>query len=172
MLIPLLVLIPLLKYYYYPIQGELKKETKPSVTKVTKTLKKNSIHLSGISQHIELTDIKSLWQRFTQSGEHHKYLKHQPKKVYVLYTSISKNYEQADVLIGYNISNLREFNKSTAIDMRNNSLLMPIGKYSEQQIADAWKKIDYKNKLEYILEEHHLDDTGKTTSTKIYISYK
>jgi len=158
----------------HKLQTALKKEkeNKAQTPQITNTSKLNSIHLSGVSAHIELADIQLLWQKFSQDDKNHKYLKNQPEKVYVLYTSISKNYKQANVLIGYDVSELSKFYQGTLISMHNNSLLMPVGKYSEQQLSDAWKKIDYNAKLDYILEEHHLDDAGKSTSTKIYISYK
>ncbi len=138
----------------------------------TKAVKPESIHITGIRQHVELADIQMLWQKFNSNTELHKQLKHHPNKVYVLYQKISQSYQQAEVTIGYDITEMRQFDKHYSIDISQKSVLLPSNKYDETQLSEAWKKIDYQKVKEYVLEVHTLNQSGETTSTQVFVSYQ
>jgi hypothetical protein len=141
-------------------------------TLLDKAINVEYLHISGIKQRIELNDIHELWQRFSNQSALHKTLKHPPKKVFVLYNALSKNYEQADVAIGYEITVLTQKENNYTIDTSNYSILLPSDKYSELQIANAWGKIDYDKVIDYVLEVHSLNTAGENTSTQIFVYYK
>jgi hypothetical protein len=149
--------------------NEVKEQT---VLNLAEAVKPEYIHIAGIRQYIELADIQPLWQKFNKHTELHKHLKQQPKKVYVLYQRISKNYQQAEVTIGYDINEMRQFDKHYSIDISHNAVLLPAKKYNKTQLSEAWEKIDYKKMKEYVLEVHTLNQTGETTATQVFVSYQ
>ncbi|MBQ4864123.1 hypothetical protein J8L98_20750 [Pseudoalteromonas sp. MMG013] len=131
----------------------------------------DTIRIAGVHKHIQLINIGQLWQRFNQKSTLHQALKTTPKKVYVLYSAFSNNYQQADVVIGYDINNLSQFDKLYTVNTSHYNELLPAKKYTEIQLANAWKEIDYSKKVAYVLEVHALDLSGKTTSTQVFVSY-
>lgn len=152
---------------------EVQKEVKePSIVNLTKAVKPESIDITGIRQQVELADIQLLWQKFNNSTKLHKHLKYQPKKVYVLYQKISKDYQQAEVTIGYDINEMTQFNKHYSIDISHNSVLLPENKYDKTQLSDAWEKINHQKIKEYVLEVHALNQQGETTTTQVFVSYQ
>lgn len=132
----------------------------------------STIRISGLKNHIRLKDIGQLWQRFDEATQLHQRLKGQPKKVYVLYENIGKHYQSADVVIGYNVDELSRFEEAYSIDLHRNKGILPTGQYSDQQLASAWKKINYSRKLGYVLEVHTLNQDGGVVSTQMFVSYK
>jgi hypothetical protein len=155
-----------------PYINEDKQNTELPISSNNTQLKNDIIHISGLKKHIRLVDIKLLWQQFNNNKTLHKHLKQQPMKVYVLYSSLSKNYQKADVLIGYDINELDQFDEHVSVNTHQNFALLPKAKYTEQQLAGAWNKINYSTPIEYILEVHTLNQAGETTSAQMFISYK
>ena len=154
------------------VQNEVKKVAVQPVIKLTETVNPDSIHIAGIRQYIELADIQLLWQKFNERSELHKHLKQQPNKVYVLYQKISKDYQQAEVTIGYDINEMTQFDKHYSIDISHNAILLSENKYDKKQLSDAWEKINYQKIKEYVLEVHKLNQTGETTATQVFVSYQ
>ncbi len=150
----------------------LDKINRTAVTKAPKITTIEPVHIAGIKQRIELNDIQKLWQQFNSQSELHNTLKDQPKKVFVLYNALSKNYQQADVIIGYETNELTRVENPYSIDISHHSVLLPAKKYSELQLANAWEKINYSKVINYVLEVHSLNTVGETTSIQLSVSYK
>ncbi|MBE0370384.1 hypothetical protein [Pseudoalteromonas aurantia] len=131
----------------------------------------DTIRIAGVRKRIPLHNIGQLWQHFNQHSTLHQALKKAPQKVYVLYSALSNNYQQADVVIGYDIISLSQFDKPYTIDTHQYTELLPVDKYTETQLTNAWKEIDYSKKVAYVLEVHALNLSGKTTSTQVFVSY-
>lgn len=151
-----------------------KKQTSTTIAQISKADTKDpeTIHIAGIHQRIELADIHFLWQKFSDRPELHKHLKHRPKKVYVLYQNINKNYQQAEVTIGYDINELSKFTKHYSINTSQYTALLPAKKYDKKQLSEAWGKMNHHKAKEYVLEVHTLDKAGDVITSQVFVSYK
>lgn len=152
----------------------VKKQKSTTIAQISKAniQKAETIHIAGIHQRIELADIHFLWQKFSDRPELHKHLKHRPKKVYVLYQNINKNYQQAEVTIGYDINELSKFTKHYSIDTSQYTVLLPASKYDKKQLSEAWGKMNHHKAKEYVLEVHTLNKAGDVITSQVFVSYK
>lgn len=132
----------------------------------------NIIHISGLQQQIMLKNVDQIWQTFSTMSALNQSLKQQPKKVYVLYGSFSKNYQKANVTIGYDINELTKFDRHYSVNISEFKPLLPAKHFEDGQLAKAWDKIDYNKKVNAVLEIHTLAKSGKPQSTQILVSYK
>lgn len=148
------------------------KKSSPVAPQAETIKKAEVLHIAGITQKIHLVDIQKLWQKFTDRSTLHKQLKQKPQQVYVLYKALADNYQVADVTIGYNINELRKFNDHISVNTAHYENLLPPKPYTEQEISKAWKKINFRQKVDYILEVHNLNNKGDVTTTELFVSYK
>lgn len=132
----------------------------------------NITHISGLQQQIMLKNVDLLWKTFSTMSALNQSLKQQPKKVYVLYDSFSKNYQKANVTIGYDINELTKFDRHYSVNINEFKPLLPAKHFEDGELAKAWDKIDYNRKVNAVLEIHKLDKTGKPQSTQMLVSYK
>jgi len=147
-------------------------EEKSNISEVSKQVESKSIQIAGIKQRIKLDEIKTLWDKFNKTTEIQNNLKYPPKMVYVVYQGISKNYQEADVTIGYNLDAISNFENAFSIDTQGQNILLAKKHYSDFALAEAWKDINYSKNIQHILEVHSLDLTGEITASKMLISYQ
>ena len=131
-----------------------------------------NIKISGVTQNISLSQISSLWQDFGDNKKLQSRLKKNPSKVYVYYRNFSSDYESAEASIGYGISELSNPSREIKLPATNFESLLVKGKYTDMQIQQTWKKVDYRKDVVAIVEVHNLNADNSVNSSEIFVSYK
>ena len=143
-----------------------------SNTVETAKIKANAdIKITGVSKHMSVGSVLSLWQTFNNDTALHQQLKMQPSKVYVFYRNFTKSYQEADITIGYLTQEMRQLRNVDTIASGSFDTLLTKGSYSNEEIAAAWKKIDYRNNLNAIVEIHQLDKAGTPIAVELLVQY-
>ena len=145
---------------------QAKPEIKPQTTKLT------SVELVGISKRIALKNIDKLWLTFEEDRLLQGRLTKNPSEVYVWYRNFDKNYEIADVSIGYASSDISLANDAMQVTVGDYQTLLKSGQYSKQELAQGWRNIDYRKSLLSVVETHNLDANSATLSSQLTVLYK
>lgn len=130
-----------------------------------------NLAITGVSERISLSNIDLLWQTFEDKTILHARLVKQPSKVYVYYRNFSKNYQSADVSIGYLTEIVKPATKATAQLRGTYQQLLKKAVYTSAELATAWQKIDYRKQVHSVVEVHYLDKNSQPTSTQVLVKY-
>ncbi|OIQ46556.1 MAG: hypothetical protein BM565_11070 [Gammaproteobacteria bacterium MedPE] len=130
------------------------------------------ITLSGIEKRATMTQVPELWLDFEKANYLHSTLKNTPQKVYVVYKAFSKDYQQADVYIGYDVRDLTRYKHSKSIKINQFNQVLAQGKHTTKQLSDAWKTFDYRKQVEAVLEIHTLASLGRKEQVELLVQYK
>ncbi len=130
------------------------------------------ITLSGVDKRSAITQVPELWLDFEKANYLHSTLKSSPQKVYVVYDAFAKDYLQADVLIGYDVRDLKRYKHSEAINVDKFTQVLAKGIYSSKQLTDAWQAFDYRKQVKAVLEIHTLASLGNKEQVALYVQYQ
>lgn len=131
----------------------------------------SSIKVSGVEKHSSLDQVSTLWQSFEQANYLHSTLNASPTVVYVFYDAFDKSYQQADILIGYDVADLTRYKHSESIPFKEFTSVLTKSHYTKKQLSDAWKTFDYRKKVKAVLEVHTLATLGNKAQTALYVLY-
>jgi len=129
------------------------------------------VAITGISQRVSLNYMASLWQAFDNEKQLHSRLIKKPKKIYVYYRNFSKDYQQADVSIGYLANYVSPVTSVERIDSGSYQTLLTKGHYSDLELTRVWKKIDFRNKVNSVVEVHYLGEHSNPIATEVMVNY-
>lgn len=130
------------------------------------------VSLSGVEKRTTMAQVPELWIDFEKANYLHSTLKTQPQKVYVIYNAFSKDYQQADVLIGYDIRDLKRYKHSRKIDIDQFTQVLEPGHYTTKQLSDGWQKFDYRKQVKAVLEIHTLASLGRKEQVELLVQYQ
>ena len=131
----------------------------------------DNLRISGVEKRISMAKVSQLWKTFEQAEHLHSTLKATPKKIYVLYNLFDKGYQQANVLIAYDVIDLTRYKHSKSVDFKNFTQILSKAHYTPEQLSNAWKSFDYRNKVNAVLEIHSLATLGNKEQTTLYVLY-
>ncbi|NMP33129.1 hypothetical protein HII17_16340 [Thalassotalea sp. M1531] len=140
---------------------------KDSSTEISLT----NLNITGVGERIALNNIAQLWQTFDDKTLLHARLINQPNKVYVYYRNFGKNYQSADVSIGYLANMVKPSSKATAQIAGKYQQLLAKNTYTTAELATAWQKIDYRQRVHSVVEVHYLDKNSQPISAEVLVKY-
>ncbi|MDK2596606.1 hypothetical protein [Pseudoalteromonas obscura] len=145
---------------------------RPNTTEAVKGVRINTMSISGVQQKIAIKHIAKLWETFENQQALNKNLLRYPRKISVYYQNFSQDFQQAEISIGYLSDIVRSANQSTTIQGGRYERVLQKAAHSNEELADAWKKIDYRKNLQSVLEIHYLDASGHPVSSEFMVNYK
>lgn len=129
------------------------------------TMLASAIEITGISRTISLTDVDMLWQEFTKIGHLERAINSTNFDVYAVYSMFNTSYNEAKVMIGYDMNAMNDSVIATArLPMGKRSSLLAAGKYNATELMNAWQNIDYRRGLVAVIEKHHFVGDVETIS--------
>ena len=131
----------------------------------------SDLAITGVNKRISLDNIALLWQTFDEKTLLHAKLIKQPRKVYVYYQNFSKDYQSADVSIGYLASIVKPSTQATAEINGDYQQLLSKGAYTTDELATAWQKIDYRKRVHSVVEVHYLDKNNQSIHAELLVKY-
>ena len=141
-------------------------------TTAATTTSPTKITLSGVEKRTTMAQVPELWLDFEKANYLHSTLKTAPQKVYVVYKTFSKDYQQSDVYIGYDVRDLTRYKHSKSIEITKFTQVLAQGKHTTKQLSDAWKTFDYRKQVEAVLEIHALASLGRKEQVELLVQYK
>lgn len=131
----------------------------------------SDLAIIGVNKRISLDDIAVLWKTFDAKTLLHARLIKQPSKVYVYYQNFSKDYQSADVSIGYYADIVKPSTQTTAQINGDYQQLLSKGAYTTDELTTAWQKIDYRKRVHSLVEIHYLDKNNQSISAEVLVNY-
>lgn len=131
----------------------------------------SDLAITGVNKRISLDNIALLWQTFDAKTLLHARLIKQPSKVYVYYQNFSKDYQSADVSIGYFADIVKPSTQATAQINGDYQQLLSKGAYTTDELTTAWQKIDYRKPVHSVVEVHYLDKNNQSISAEVLVNY-
>ena len=131
----------------------------------------SDLAITGVNKRISLDNIALLWQTFDAKTLLHARLIKQPSKVYVYYQNFSKDYQSADVSIGYFADIVKPSTQATAQINGDYQQLLSKGAYTTDELTTAWQKIDYRKRVHSVVEVHYLDKNNQSISAEVLVNY-
>ncbi|MCO7197494.1 hypothetical protein [Pseudoalteromonas sp. OANN1] len=131
----------------------------------------SNLTITGVSERVSINNIASLWQSFDDKTLLHTRLMEKPNKVYVYYRNFSKDYQSADVSIGYAADIIKPSTKATTQINGNYQQLLIKGAYTTTELTKAWQKIDYRQRVHSVVEVHYLDKNSQPIATEVLVKY-
>lgn len=128
--------------------------------------------IHGLNQTSLLSNVNQLWQDFQMEQSYHSGLTHQPKRIYVLYRHFSADYGMADITIGYDVSTLVGHRDGVAVPEKAYQQVLNKQQYSNTQLQQGWKKLDYRKAPKVVLEVHHLRPDNQVSATEMFVAYQ
>ncbi len=127
--------------------------------------------ITGVDERISINNIASLWQSFDDKTLLHARLMETPEKVYVYYRNFNKDYQSADVSIGYAADIVKPSTKATAQINGNYQQLLRKSAYTATELTKAWQEIDYRQRVHSVVEVHYLDKNSRPIATEVLVKY-
>lgn len=155
-----------------PVEQKITTEPKRVIKGIKVMPQPKVFSISGVHKRIQLNEISQLWAEFNGAAGLQQSLKDYPRAVYVLYSAVAKDYQAANVTIGYYVEELKHYDHSYTVNMKRHQPLLKTGQYNVLQLADAWERIDYNRPLDTVLEVHQLERSGQIRSTQLFVSYQ
>lgn len=143
-----------------------------SFTQISDARTVNTLSVSGIEKRSTMEGITELWHNFEKANYLHSTLKATPKKLYVHYDAFSTDYQQSDILIGYNVRDLKRYKHSKTIDLSQFTQVLAKGHYTAKQLSDAWQTFDYRKQIKAVLEVHTVATLNNKEQIALYVLYK
>lgn len=131
----------------------------------------NKLVISGTTAVMPTSQVQQLWQDFNADTSLNRRLTKQPKAVYVFYRDFSANFEQSTITIGYSVDALSSADKSVTLSAASYERLLSRKNHNTQDIADAWKNIDYRRPINRVIEIHYLSKSSTVLSSELLVEY-
>lgn len=132
-----------------------------------------SVQIVGITQEINLDGVDAMWAEFGNRSDLHNRLSNMTATNYVLYRNFNGDFSRAKITIGYDSDDLNSLGKDvvSAPDGRYRIVREP-DRYSQQELLDSWKMIDFQRPVEAVLERHVVNASAQVVSSSIYVLYR
>lgn len=127
--------------------------------------------IAGVKRHMAINNIDQLWNDFESNEVLHAKLESYPTAIYVLYRNFSKNFKNADIIIGYNNRELNVQHDTVALPKGRYQTVTNGSKLSSKQLAKAWDKLDFSQDV-VIVEKHQLNRNADVINISMQVLYK
>lgn len=153
-----------------PSLQQISQETKQPPASSSNTTN-SAITIAGVSATIELNDINSLWQRFSDDSALQEQVSVKTPTIYVIYQNLNSDYSNAKVSIGYDARHLAQQTLAQLVELPTASQesLLQYGQHSNDALLNAWERLDNNRLVEYIIETH---EVGNIITSKIDVAYQ
>ncbi|MRI34918.1 hypothetical protein EOPP23_18240 [Endozoicomonas sp. OPT23] len=129
--------------------------------------------ITGVTQKTALNSVNLIWDKFSRDSKLQGKLKKQPVTIFVLYRNISKNFQSADITIGFDSRDLTDQMRPVSLASPSDyEVLLPTGKHSSNSITDAWNKLNYQKDIQSVLEIHTLDKESQPLDVQVLVNYQ
>lgn len=162
------------------IANKVKQHAQTLVAKVEKQVTANDeqneqtaqINIVGISRNVKLKNIADVWQLFESNKPIQNSLNDNPNRVFVYYRGFQKNYQEAQVTIGYPAALFDRPAAVTSIENKGYASILAKGAHSSKKLLNAWQNIDYQKKVDSVLEIHYLDKNAIPYQSEVFVRYQ
>lgn len=148
-------------------------ETSIQSSKLEQTTNDEKKTLRGVTQTIPLKAIDKLWNTFYEQSVANKSLPDSVKQLIVIYQNFNPDYSEAKVTIGYEAQSNNPDNVVILFPPEKQmNVVLSQGKHTDEQLTDAWSKINFSKQVKAVVEVHHLNQHGLPDSSQLSVYYK